>query len=95
MHVPGREDADGRTWVPLSLRDDDVDREPPPDIVDLLPTPLERSNGRKPITIEPLDSGLQRRSLWTLWQFGKFLALGWWRGLTRQSSAHEKAVLLR
>ena len=95
MHVPGREDADGRTWVPLSLRDDDVDREPPPDIVDLLPTPLERSNGRKPITIEPLDSGLQRRSLWTLWQFGKFLALGWWRSLTRKSSEHEKAVLLR
>jgi len=97
VHVSGRDysDDDGRKWVPVSFRD--VEREPPPEIVDILPTPLEVASGRKrPIEIEPLDSGVRRRSSWTLWQFVKFLALGWWRGLTRrQSSEHEKAVLLR
>lgn len=95
MHVSGRDYADdGRKWVPVSFRD--VDREPPPEIVDVLPTPLEVANGRKrPIEIEPLDSGVRQRSFWTLWQFVKFLALGWWRGLTSKSSEHEKAVLLR
>jgi ubiquinone biosynthesis protein len=97
VHVSGRDFAedDGRRWVPVSLRD--VEREPPPEIVDLLPTPLEVGNGgRRPIEIEPLDSGVRRRSSWTLWQFLKFLALGWWRSLTRrESSEHEKAVLLR
>lgn len=94
MHVPGRDgEDDGRRWVPVSFRD--VEREPPPEIVDVLPTPLEVSAGRKPIVIEPLDSGMRQRSLWTLWQFVKFMALGWWRGLTRKSSDHEKAVLLR
>ena len=81
--------------MPVTLRDLDVDREPPPEIVDILPTPLEMSNGRKPIVIEPLDSGVRQRSMWTLWQFAKFLGLGWWRSVTRKSSAHEKAVLLR
>jgi len=95
VHVPGHDDADGRKWVPVSLRDIDVEREPPPEIVDVLPTPLEVSSGRKPIVIEPLDAGVRQRSLWTLWQFAKFLGLGWWNSLRRKSSAHEKAVLLR
>ncbi|HEY2873910.1 MAG TPA: AarF/UbiB family protein, partial [Reyranella sp.] len=33
--------------------------------------------------------------MWTLWQFAKFLGLGWWSSVTRKSSADEKAVLLR
>jgi ubiquinone biosynthesis protein len=77
----------------VTLRD--ADREPPPEIVDLLPTPLEVSGGRKRIAIEPLDSGVRQRSMWTLWQFLKFLGLGWWRSVTSKSSEHEKAVLLR
>ena len=93
MHVSGRSDV-GRKWVPVSLRE--ADREPPPEIVDILPTSLEVANGRKPIDIEPLDSGFRHRSMWTVWQFVRFLALGWWRSVSRRkSSEHEKAVLLR
>lgn len=92
MHVSGRGDV-GRKWVPVSFRD--VDREPPPEIVDVLPTPLEGPTARKPIDIEPPGSGMRHRTVWTLWQFAKFLWLGWWRGLTRKSSEHERAVLLR
>jgi ubiquinone biosynthesis protein len=86
-------DVGRRKWVPVTLRD--VDREPPPDIADILPTPLETSIRRKPISIVPLESGVSNRSSWTVWQFLKFLFLGWWRGLRSKSSEHEKAVLLR
>jgi ubiquinone biosynthesis protein len=93
VHVSGRTYVGRRKWVPVTLRE--VDREPPPDIVDLLPTPLETSVPRKPIGIVPLESGMRNRSIWTLWQFVRFMSLGWWRGLTSRSSDHEKAVLLR
>lgn len=79
--------------MPLSVRN--PEREPPPDLFDDLPTPLELDSARPPIVIKPLSPPSQYRSLWTLGQFTLFLFRGLWQSLTRPSSEEEKAILLR
>src|SRR5579864_8213114 len=43
-------------------------RQPPPDVEEHLPTPLEPESGRAPIVIDPVAPGSRHRSLWTLAQ---------------------------
>lgn len=79
--------------VPVHTRD--PKRVAPPDLVELLPTPIESQAQHKPLVIDPLPPPLHSRATWSLWQLVRFYATTLQLRMTGRLSEERRAVLTR
>jgi ubiquinone biosynthesis protein len=79
--------------IPLHQRN--PDREYPPELDDLRPTPLETEARREPIVIDPLPPPSQHRVAWALGQLVRFVTRWLHLKLTRRLDDQQRATLTR